>query len=83
MFVEFAKGGVKMELKPCPFCGSEVELKRYPLRRFSGCYMFNIRCEKCGCRIHLGETHTLYISEKEAKNNAITAWNRRAEVKDG
>lgn len=70
------------KLKPCPFCGTEVELKRYPLRDSPGCHIFSIHCEKCGCRIRLGrygETHTLYISEKEAMNNVIKAWNTRAD----
>ena len=71
------------ELKRCPFCGSEVELEKIPLwygngRGYKDCYKFEIRCKKCGCRVDQPENDSVYRSEEKAKNNAIKAWNRRA-----
>lgn len=47
-----------MELKPCPFCGSEVHLKAVPLWRpgghgYYGCYEYIVQCDniECGCRL--------------------------------
>ena len=72
------------KLKPCPFCGSEVELEKIPLwygngRGYKDCYEFKIRCKKCGCRVDQPENDSIYRSEEKAKKNAIEAWNRRAE----
>lgn len=74
-------------LKPCPFCGNDVYIEKVPLwntdsrgstHGYFGCYQFDIKCEKCGCTINLGQNDTVYRSEKEAKENAINAWNKRA-----
>lgn len=69
-------------LKPCPFCGSEVELEKNPLwygngRGYKDCYEFVIRCKKCGCRVDQPKNDSVYRSEEKAKENAIEAWNRR------
>lgn len=74
---------MKDELKPCPFCGSEVELEKKPLwygngRGYKDCYEFVIRCKKCGCRVDQPENDSVYRSEEKAKKNAIEVWNRRA-----
>lgn len=41
------------ELKPCPFCGTKVELTRMPLwhgnHGYHGCFSFKVKCSKCGC----------------------------------
>ena len=69
-------------LKSCPFCGSEVYLKKEELRDYPGCYEYDIHCPnpKCDCSINLRENYTIYVSDKVAMNNAIEAWNRRVEV---
>lgn len=76
-----------MELKPCPFCGSEVHLKTRPLWRpgghgYYGCYEYIIQCDniECGCRLaNLGKNNTIYSTPEEAAKNATEAWNRRAD----
>ena len=40
-----------MELKTCPFCGSEAEIERYGTRRQSTIY----QCTSCGCQLETGE----------------------------
>ena len=74
------------ELKPCPFCGSKVQIERKPLwhdgHGYYGCYEFIIRCNniECGCNlINLGRNNTIYNTDEDARQNAINAWNRRAE----
>lgn len=51
-------------LKPCPFCGSEKVKARH------GIGMVMISRYKCGA--------TVSFYEKERKEQAIEAWNRRA-----
>ena len=56
------------ELKPCPFCGSEII-------EYDGTYVFGawyVRC--CRCGVNLPPFHT--------KEEAIKAWNTRTK-KDG
>ena len=71
----------KCELKPCPFCGGEAMLyhqsSKYTDHDGNYVYCFN----GCGCRTKLficyegtGKTH------KETEQEAINAWNRRANV---
>ena len=68
-------------MKPCPFCGSEVEIKKLPLRGYDGCYEFKIQCEKCGCRVNHSITNSVvYRTEETAKKKAIEAWNRRVTI---
>lgn len=54
---------VMSELKPCPFCGSEKVKAQH------GVGMVMILCYKCGA--------TVSFYEKERKEQAIEAWNRR------
>ncbi len=54
-----------IELKPCPFCGSEV---KKITGAFKGTQMFV--CHKCGADV------CFYGAEREPK--ATEAWNRRA-----
>lgn len=69
------------KLKPCPFCGNSPYIEKIPLWNSSygyyGCFKFDIHCDKCGCRIDLGQNDTVYCEEKQAIKNAVTAWNRR------
>lgn len=52
------------ELKPCPFCGTEVEISE-------GMYGFHThfqpRCTKCGCSLDIYSTF----------EEAIESWNKR------
>jgi len=71
----------KVELKPCPFCGGEVEIHPFANPE----YYFAVDCKSCKVRIS-------YISQNKfdrnrgAKENArinrqktIEAWNARVE----
>ena len=40
------------ELKPCPFCGGEAEVKRMGTNRVS----MIIGCVECSCELETGET---------------------------
>lgn len=76
------------ELKPCPFCGKSVYVKKKPLGTTYGntthgyfnCYEFEVMCRNpnCGCRVNLIGNDTVYHTDEEAIKNAIEAWNRRA-----
>jgi len=66
------------ELKPCPFCGSNVELVSYPIRGYNGCVEYSISCGKCGCRLNYNKGDTIYRTDKEAKEYVITKWNTRS-----
>lgn len=55
------------ELKPCPFCGSEVAVRYEP-----NCDLYYVHCYACGA-----ETGDSGLYRKEDK--AIEAWNTRAE----
>ena len=70
------------ELKPCPFCGSNVKLEDRAFDDFAGNSFTNtmsiIECSACGIAMKrypkLG-----YGTTEEQKNDLINAWNRRAE----
>lgn len=55
------------ELKPCPFCGGEAEM-----REGSSTKPY-IRCKRCGCR----------TGSSRYRGNLAKAWNARADVTDG
>ena len=59
---------IERRLKPCPFCGGHAEIKCDVLYRG-----YNARCQLCGVNTRNFET----------KDEAIEAWNRRAERKKG
>ena len=76
------------ELKPCPFCGSEVKIKRLPLwheypngatRGYKDCYELEITCPKCGCSTYRTKADTVNLTEDMAKNIIIKNWNERKE----
>lgn len=56
----------RIELKPCPFCGSKVEMMIAPLKHTN---MFI--CRKCGADV------CFFGAEYDPKSTQ--AWNRRAE----
>ena len=65
------------ELKSCPFCGGEAEIKT----AFDGCFMIWCECEKCHAKT---DRYGLDIKRSDAliridgaKNGAVYSWNRR------
>lgn len=79
---------MRFKLEDCPFCGSGVYIKREPLWQergnsihgYRGCYEYIIECSnpECRCSVYLGNNDTIYRSDEEAINEAVTHWNRRA-----
>ena len=78
------------ELKPCPFCGGEVELFDYTDRMY-GFWDYKIACKKCRaymdspstaivrvCASGLKQTRNEETMAK-AKRELVVFWNRRAE----
>lgn len=64
------------KLKPCPFCGSDAELKtdiRYPRHMRQPKRAYEVFCTNYDCII--GGVDDRYYTNKE---KAIKAWNRRA-----
>ena len=57
------------ELKPCPFCGGKAEIYQYdPFDGYQGdCSMNIVHCTRCGAAF-----------ERRRKEQAMDAWNRRA-----
>lgn len=69
------------ELRPCPFCGGEAELKSHYLVSSVGwgkSYMtYHVRCKVC-------ENRTVAfngLDDLSPKDKAIEAWNRRSDGK--
>lgn len=58
------------ELKPCPFCGGRPIILNAPWAKYRGDYMKQVHCKSTHC-VTLG----LFRDEEEA----IEAWNTRAE----
>lgn len=58
-----------IKLKPCPFCGKEVDIDSYdPFDGYQGdCMLYKIWCD-CGARL-----------ENRSKEQLIMIWNRREE----
>ena len=56
-------------LKPCPFCGETEHLHIYHFHKGNGLWGSYVVCEECA------GSGPLYM----LKNDAIDAWNRRAD----
>ena len=74
------------ELKPCPFCGSEVKIKKSPIWReysdgtihgYKNCYKLEISCTKCGCSTDKTKVDTVNLTEDMAEKIIIKNWNER------
>ena len=71
-------------LKPCPFCGSEVSLKISPLSKdYPDVNDYEISCKKCGCTLWGANCDTLNHTDEEAVEKVVNVWNRRAEKENG
>lgn len=78
------------ELKPCPFCGGEVELLDYTDRIY-GFLDYKIKCKKCRAYMDSPSTSAVEITGcglrqtrnaetmQKAKHELITTWNRRTD----
>lgn len=65
------------ELKPCPFCGGEVEIvkdKRWPKWLDHGIDAWHVECKNSDCVIYQVDNN-YYRQRKEA----VEMWNRRIE----
>ena len=60
------------ELKPCPFCGGEVEIANLTVNGSKGIVRGNFECGDCGAKIALKAMFEIYPLDSLAK-----AWNRR------
>ena len=72
---------MNIELKPCPFCGTKVEMTKIPLwndsHGYRDCYEFKIRCKNFGCTLNYSQNNTIYWSEEKAMENVVSVWNKR------
>ena len=69
------------ELKPCPFCGGEmngypdfiISFKR-DKRKVLGIYheICTLKCNRCSCTVHQAGA-----TREEAEKNVFNLWNRR------
>ena len=57
------------ELKPCPFCGGEAEMRTFTMGTFKKRKFVYAECSVCGIRTSV-DNETRYVEK---------AWNRRAE----
>lgn len=64
---------MKNELKPCPFCGGEVQLFKDDWDKYGA------HCKECQATVgvHLGEGWRAMLANRK---EAVTAWNRRANL---
>ena len=71
---------MKMDkLKPCPFCGKNVEVKSVGFKRYAGnfynCEYLQIACEHCGYDMRVYPSG--FNCTDDEKNSLIRRWNRR------
>ena len=60
------------ELKSCPFCGGKAVSSEQTTDKKNEFEFGWIGCQKCRCFIN-------YINNRDGKNKAIKAWNRRTD----
>lgn len=61
------------KLKPCPFCGKKPHIYKVP--KSPKGYYWTVQCERLDVIV--------YTRSMQSKKDAIEAWNRRAESKNG
>lgn len=72
---------MKIELKPCPFCGQMPEIRqdyRYPRPECNRTKAYEVICMNWDCPIYKAD-YNYYFSEADA----IKAWNTRAGESNG
>lgn len=57
-----------MELKPCPFCGAQMNL---------GAHKELVAWHKANCFFQLMDEHEVDMTEDELQDAFVSAWNRR------
>ena len=79
---------MNFELKPCPFCGGEAELRKSPNSRSEeGASFYDVRCKKCGVHV-TGKSFNFWTVEYNAEKpqdllSAVNRWNKRAYEENG
>ncbi len=67
-----AVGGMNMiELKPCPFCGGEANIKRMNINS----RIYTVGCNNARCIASLGHLFFGFVDKRKVAD----AWNRRKE----
>lgn len=61
----------ELKLLPCPFCGGKAELSEFEATENH--YLFEVFCTECGAE--MTDTYQTMV-------DAITAWNRRPDIKE-
>lgn len=66
------------ELKPCPFCGGEAEMRHWKAaRKYNGIheeiYPYQVVCKKCKTRVGESSLKDITLTEKDA----VDLWNNR------
>ena len=74
------QGGIYMNLKTCPFCGSPAEIKE---QSYYGRTMYRVSCTKCHCSTELVPTGINLLNNEEitieaAQSRAVSLWQTRA-----
>ena len=70
-------------IEHCPWCGSSGSIVKNPLwngsHGYHGCYEIFVQCvnQKCRAIAPNGKTDTVYSTEQEAVDIAISRWNTR------
>lgn len=64
-------------LKPCPFCGGEARVYFAPGNKLNGIPCYGVACEEC--RVMIGTVQFGQTDFFRCEENAIEAWNRRAD----
>ena len=64
---------IKVDLKPCPFCGGIPEVKQFANPK----NFYTVQCPECYCRTDGFSTNRTSGSDKENIQANVDAWNRR------
>ncbi|MGN0553360.1 MAG: Lar family restriction alleviation protein [Oscillospiraceae bacterium] len=62
----------EIKLKPCPFCGGEVELEHVDNE------FYMISCSKCSSATSFGYTYKDGTARDATRAETVKAWNRRS-----
>ena len=68
------EGGLTMELKPCPFCGGEIDERSGQCNYGKKIMTLDLKCKKCGTIFKFKSNWLV-----DPYSEAIKAWNRRVD----